>query len=181
MNSRLFAGKMRSGYGRIRDLLHEFLRYGLVGLLAFVVDVGAFNLLQYSGGNGPLHGMPLLAKTVSVVLATTVAFFGNRHWTFSHRARSGFRREYPLFFFFSGVGLIIALGCLWISHYLLGLESALADNIAANVVGLALGATFRFWSYRRFVFPALVDHHPLDQPQARSPDDRRTEQKDLHP
>jgi hypothetical protein len=37
----------------------------------------------------------------------------------------------------------------------MGWDSALADNISANVVGLALGTAFRFWSYRKFVFPAI--------------------------
>ncbi len=32
------------------------------------------------------------------------------------------------------------------------LRSQLADIISANVVGMALGTMFRFWSYRRFVF-----------------------------
>jgi hypothetical protein len=31
------------------------------------------------------------------------------------------------------------------------------------VVGLGLGTTFRFWSYRRYVFPALL-------PEAAAPD-----------
>ena len=35
---------------------------------------------------------------------------------------------------------------------MLGLTSRWADNISANVVGLALGTAFRFWSYRTFVF-----------------------------
>ena len=55
----------------------------------------------------------------------------------------------------NGVGLLIALACLAISHYVLDLTSPLADNVAANVIGLGLGAAFRFWSYRRWVFPAL--------------------------
>ena len=37
---------------------------------------------------------------------------------------------------------------------MLGLSGPLADNIAANVVGLLLGTLFRFWSYRTWVFPA---------------------------
>jgi hypothetical protein len=41
---------------------------------------------------------------------------------------------------------------LVLSHDLLGLTSRLADNISANVVGLALGTLFRYWSYQRFVF-----------------------------
>ena len=53
--------------------------------------------------------------------------------------------------------LLIALACLWFSHYALGLDNAVADNISANVIGLGLGTLFRFWSYRRWVFPALPD------------------------
>jgi hypothetical protein len=49
-------------------------------------------------------------------------------------------------------GMFIGLGCLWISHYLLGFTSLLADNISTNVVGLALGTAFRFWLYRVWVF-----------------------------
>ena len=39
-----------------------------------------------------------------------------------------------------------------ISHYVLGFTSLLADNIAANVVGLVLGTAFRFLMYRYWVF-----------------------------
>jgi hypothetical protein len=52
------------------------------------------------------------------------------------------------------VGLAISLLCLSISHYVLGFESVLASNVAANGVGLVLGTAFRFWSYRRFVWTA---------------------------
>ena len=62
------------------------------------------------------------------------------------------RKEYTLFFGFNAVGLAIALGCLGISHYLLDLTSPLADNVSANLIGMALGTVFRFWAYRRFVF-----------------------------
>ena len=61
-------------------------------------------------------------------------------------------REFALFVLFSAIALGIAVACLAVSHYVLGLTSPLADNIAANVVGLGLATTFRFWSYRRWVF-----------------------------
>lgn len=142
----------------VHRLAREIAKFGVVGLVAFVVDVGVFNLLRL-GAPGALGGMldekPLTAKTVSTIVATTVAYFGNRHWTFRHRGRSSLRREYVLFFALNGVGLLIALTCLGVSHYLLGFTSPLADNISANVVGLGLGTLFRFWSYRRFVFPEL--------------------------
>jgi len=98
-----------------------------------------------------------VAAAPSVVLAVTFAYFGNRHWTFRHRDRSGLGREYALFFMLNAVGLLIALTCLFFSHYVLGLQGPLADNVSANGVGLALGTTFRFWSYRKWVFPEIAD------------------------
>ena len=151
-------------YYRLGQLVRELMKFGVVGSVAFLVDLTVFNLVLHATGK------PLTSKVVSVVLATTVAYAGNRSWTFRRRSRSGVRREYVLFFLLNGVGLAIALTCLALSHYVLGFTSRLADNIAANVVGLALGTAFRFWSYRRFVFPALL-------PEAADP--RRTVSGDL--
>ncbi len=135
-------------------LLRELLLFGLVGGLGFVTDVGVFNLLRYAGEPGLLENKPLTAKAISVVAATMVTYLGNRHWTWGHRAWSGARREYVVFFALNAVGMAIALACLATSHYLLGLTSPLADNVSANGVGLVLGTGFRFWAYRRWVFRA---------------------------
>lgn len=140
-----------------RRLAHEVARFGTVGAIAFIVDVGTFNLLRFAGGEGPLYTKPLTAKVISVVLATIVAYLGNRFWTYRNRRHRGYTREYVMFFVFNGIGLLISLACLWFSHYLLGLTSPLADNIAANVVGLGLSTLFRFWSYRTYVFPRYED------------------------
>ncbi|MBI1379344.1 MAG: GtrA family protein [Frankiales bacterium] len=139
---------------RLGSLLHEVAKFGVVGIVALVVDVGLFNVLRFAGGEGPFYDKPLTAKVISVTVATTVAYFGNRYWTFRNRGRTTFRREYLLFFVLNGVGLGISVACLWFSHYALGLTGPVADNISANVVGLGLGTLFRFWSYRRWVFPA---------------------------
>lgn len=140
--------------GYIERIWHEAAKFGAVGLIALVVDIGLFNLLLYTHSS-PAYDKPLTAKIVSVIAATTVAYFGNRYWTFRHRGRTNMAREYVLFFVLNGAAMIIALSCLWISHYALGLTSALADNISANVIGLVLGTMFRFWSYRKWVFPEL--------------------------
>jgi putative flippase GtrA len=152
--------------GRLREaidvLIREMVKFGVVGAVALVVDVGVFNALRYSGGHGPLYDKPLSAKVISVALATLTAWAGNRYWTFRHRRRTAMHHELALFVLFNVVGMGIALACLGISHYVLDLRSPLADNISANGVGLALGTLFRFWAYRRFVFS---NNQPVVEPR----------------
>jgi putative flippase GtrA len=140
----------------VRDGVHlvvrELVKFGAVGAVAYVVDVSLFNLLRYGGGASPLEDKPLTAKIISAFVATVVAWLGNRYWTFRHRRRASRSREFALFVVMNAIGMGIAVACLGLSHYVLGLRSALADNISANVVGIVLGSAFRFWAYRRHVF-----------------------------
>ena len=77
---------------------------------------------------------------------------GNRFWTFrAHRGRQ-LLREGIEFGVVSVGGMLIGLACLFVSHYLLGFDSRLADNISSNVIGLGLGTLFRFTLYRTWVF-----------------------------
>jgi putative flippase GtrA len=142
---------------RFSDLLREVAKFGVVGLVALVVDVGLFNLLRFAGGEGPLYDKPLTAKAISVTVATVVAYLGNRFWTFRNRARTGFAREYVLFFVLNGVGLAISVGVWWIRHSGLTLRPRWAASIPATVTGFGLGTLSRFWSYRRWVFPEVPD------------------------
>ncbi|MFL6138990.1 MAG: GtrA family protein [Frankiaceae bacterium] len=137
-------------YAQLGHLVHEVVRFGLVGAANVVVDVGIFNALLF----GPLERKPLTAKVISTGIAIISSYFMNRHWTWRERARTGILRELPLFLVLSGIGLGITLGCLAVSHYGLDLTSKLADNIAANVIGLGLSMVWRFWSFKRWVFLA---------------------------
>lgn len=141
---------VRALYERFRHLLGEVARFGVVGAANTVIDIGLFNVLLLS----VLHGSPLKAKAISLTVAATSSYFMNRHWTWRDRARTGVGREYVLFIVLSAVGLAINEACLGFSHYVLGLQSHLADNISANVVGLGLATVWRFWSFKRWVFLA---------------------------
>ncbi|MFZ1362820.1 MAG: GtrA family protein [Candidatus Nanopelagicales bacterium] len=162
-------GKVATYYALARVkfdyLLREAAKFGVVGIIALIIDVGLFNLLMYSGPLAIFAGKPLTAKIVAVAVAMTFAYFANRFWTFRDRGRTSMAREYVLFVVLNLVGMGIALACLWFSHYALGLTSALADNISANVVGLILGTLFRFWAYRKWVFPAVEDELATDLAQ----------------
>lgn len=176
-----------TAFTRVRrsvDLLYrEVVKFGAVGGVAFVVDTGVFNLLLHTavGESLGLDQKPLTAKTISVLIATVVAWLGNRYWTFRHRRRASVRREFVLFGLMNAAGLAISLACLGFSRYILHLESPLADNISGNVIGLGLGTLFRFWAYRTFVFthdPSPDDPTPPGTPEAIAAD--LAEEHDRH-
>jgi putative flippase GtrA len=133
---------------RLRTELGKF--FG-VGLMAYLVAVGGFNLLVHLD-SAPLKSKPLTASILSGALSILVAYFGNRHWTWKERQRSGASREITLFFIINLISLSFTVICLAISRYILGFDSALADNISANIIGVGIGTLFRFWSYRTIVF-----------------------------
>ncbi|MEJ1154692.1 GtrA family protein [Microbacterium marmarense] len=126
----------------------QLVSFGFVGALAFVVDVTIYNLVRAT----VLQDSPIWSKVVSVAVATAVAWLGNRYLTFRRERSPQAFREGVLFAVVNVIGLFIAAGCLFISHYLLGFTSQLADNISGNGVGLVLGTTFRFAAYRWLVF-----------------------------
>jgi putative flippase GtrA len=95
---------------------------------------------------------PLGAKVVSVTIAVIVTWFGNRYWAFRNHRRNDFLKEFAEFAAVAVAGLGISLACLYLSHYVLGFQSILADNIATNVIGLVLSTAFRFFAYRHWVF-----------------------------
>lgn len=145
-------------------LIRYALKFGVIGLLGYVVDVAIFNALRLGVlGHGHFLQGPIGAKIVSVTIATLVTWFGNRYWTFREHRRQNYLLELVEFSVVALGGLAIGLLCLWVSHYLLGLDSLVADNISTNVVGLFLGTAFRFLLYRYWVY----GHHRKDGLTAR--------------
>ncbi|MFI6586677.1 GtrA family protein [Embleya sp. NPDC050493] len=132
--------------GRVARIRSEVTQFLVAGGLAYAVDVLVFNLGLSLGMGG------VAAKIVSSIPATIVAYVGNRYWTYRHRDRTGVGREYTLFFVFSAIAAGIQASSVFVSHTLMGYESKLADNISANIVGMALGTLFRFWAFRTWVF-----------------------------
>ncbi len=131
----------------MQSVLRRLGSFTAVGTVAFVVDISLFNIMA-SGFGVP----PIVSKVISVAAATSVSWLGSRYFTFRELGGRSKRQEAVLFGLTNLVGLGIAAGCLFISHYVLGLTTALADNVSGNVVGVLLGNVFRYFAYRFVVF-----------------------------
>jgi putative flippase GtrA len=127
----------------------------VVGGIAFVVDAVTFNLLAFgiTATGGPLYDLPLVAKSIAILVATVVTYVGNRYWTFSSRHIERRFSRYVIFVLLNMAAIGIQLGCLAFSRYVLGLEGILADNISGTFIGQALATLFRYFTYDRWVFP----------------------------
>ena len=133
---------------RFADLIPELAKFGLVGLIGSVVDLG---------GAAYLHGVvgigPMVSKGLSIIAATVITYLGSRFWTFRHRVNQALMREGALFVALNVVGLAIAEGVIALVTYGFGLKGALAYNVA-SVAGTGLGTIFRYFSYKKWVFLA---------------------------
>jgi putative flippase GtrA len=135
-------------YSRVRTMLPELLKFGIVGGIGTVIDLGGAAVLH-----GKYHVEPLAAKAVSTSLATVLTYLGSRFWTFKHRENQELKREAVLFIMLNLVGLALAEVVVGLVTYGFDLHGQLEYN-AASFVGTGFGTIFRFWAYRRWVFLA---------------------------
>lgn len=127
-------------------------KFLLVGGLATAVTIGVFNLLVHVGSPPLLNHQPIPAYGIALVVGLAVNYLGNRFWVFDSAASGPIVRQVLTFLIVNAAAFAIPAACLGVSRYLLGLDSAAADNLSANVVGLVLATAMRWWLYRRVVF-----------------------------
>jgi len=139
----------------LRSRVAELAKFGVIGIIAFAADLGVFNWLRFVWDDSPIAHKPLTCRAISVTIATTMSYLGNRGWTWRHVATTSVAREYTTFFAVNAVALLIGIVFLAFSNYVLNLHTPLADN-TANVLSVAVGTAFRFWAYRRYVFSAVT-------------------------
>ncbi|MHA3023223.1 GtrA family protein [Mycobacterium sp. BMJ-28] len=144
---------------------HELIKFALVGATTFVIDSAIFYTLKLT----VLEPKPVTAKIIAGIVAVIASYILNREWSFKDRGGRERHHEALLFFAVSGVGVLLSMAPLWVSSYMMGLRvpevsltvENIADFVSAYVIGNLLQMAFRFWAFRRFVFP---DEH------ARNPD-----------
>lgn len=140
---------------RLHRLTSEVAKFLTVGGVATLVSLLIFNVLVHGFlvySPGPMHQWPLTSYVLANLVGMVVSYRGSRSWAFRHREVVGAAGGRLAFFVINTVTMAIPLLLLAASRYLLDLDNVVADNLAANVVGLALGTAARFWAFRRFVF-----------------------------
>lgn len=134
---------------------HEFraaARFLIVGAASTVLTIGLFNLLVHVGQRPLLGSRPVSGYMLAMLAGLCLNYAGNRFWAFGNTRPVNRWSEIGGFLVANAVAIAIPSVCLAISRYALRLDSALADNISANVVGLVLATLARWIAYRFVVF-----------------------------
>ncbi|MCX5391085.1 GtrA family protein [Streptomyces sp. NPDC006482] len=134
---------------RLNGLFREVAKFGVVGGLGVLVNLGVFNLVRHFSDLQVVR-----ASLVATVVAIGFNYVGFRYFTYRDRDKSGRTKELSLFLLFSLVGMVIENGVLYAATYGFGWDGPLASNFF-KFFGIGIGTLFRFWSYRTWVFRAL--------------------------
>jgi len=143
---------------------HELIKFAIVGGTTFIIDSAIFFALKLT----ILEPKPVTAKVIAGIVAVIASYVLNREWSFRDRGGRERHHEALLFFAFSGVGVLLSMAPLWASSYILQLRvpnvsltvENLADFVSAYIIGNLLQMGFRFWAFRRWVFPDQFARNP---------------------
>ncbi len=135
----------------------ELLKFAVVGGTTFVIDNGIWYLLKLT----ILEDKPVTAKIIAIIIATIVSYVLNREWSFRTRGGRERHHEAALFFLISGIGVALNSAPLYVSRYWLQFEEPhvsrlvqeIADFTSGSIIGMLLAMFFRFWAFKRWVFP----------------------------
>lgn len=154
----------------------ELLKFAFVGGVCFVVT----NVVNYALKLTILNDKPVTALVLAVLIATVVSYVLSREWSFNTRGGRERPHEAALFFLISGVSVALNSTPLLVSRYVFDLEvphvSLLVQEIADYTSGMILGTlvamVFRWWAFRKWVFPQ-AGARPRTLPRGRPGHDER--------
>ena len=143
---------------------HELIKFAIVGGTTFIIDSAIFYTLKLT----ILEPKPVTAKIISGIVAVIASYILNREWSFRDRGGRERHHEALLFFGVSAVGVLLSMAPLYFSSYVLQLRvpdvsltmENIADFVSAYVIGNLLQMAFRFWAFRRWVFPDEFGRNP---------------------
>ena len=113
----------------MKKLLAQFMKFGVVGVIAFVIDYGLLALLT------ELFGINyLVSATISFTASVVFNYVASMRYVFTHKEGLSRRREFVIFVVLSVIGLLINNGCMWAGVELLGVHYLLTKIVATAIV-----------------------------------------------
>lgn len=110
-------------------LLTQIAKFGIVGVIATIIDFGVMNLLHYG-----LRLDILFANTAGFVVSLMFNYAASMKFVFEHRDGMSKCREFAIFVILSVIGLLLNDGIVLSLNKGIGLEANMAKVAATALV-----------------------------------------------
>ena len=113
----------------MQKLLQQFMKFGVVGFLAFLIDFGTMTFLT------EVFGVPYLASTtIGFIVAVVFNYYASMRYVFSHKEDMSRRREFIIFVVLSVIGLGLNDVLMFVGVDLVHFDYRLVKILATAVV-----------------------------------------------
>lgn len=113
----------------MKFLIKQFMKFGVVGALAFLIDYGLMVALT------ELLGMNyLISATISFTVSVIFNYIASMRYVFTHKDGMSRRREFIIFVILSIIGLLINDGLMYLMTDLGGISYLVSKLVATAIV-----------------------------------------------
>ena len=113
----------------MRNLIEQILKFGIVGVIATVIDFGVMIFLTEVFGVNPVA-----SATVSFIVSLIFNYLASMRYVFRHREGMSRRREFTIFVVLSVIGLGINDALMWVGTAFAALDYRLVKVGATAIV-----------------------------------------------
>lgn len=113
----------------MRKLIEQIMKFGVVGVIAFIIDFGVMVFLTEVFGIDPV-----ISATVSFIISVIFNYAASMRYVFSHREGMSRTREFVIFVVLSAIGLGINDLLIWAGTDLAPFDYRLVKIFATAVV-----------------------------------------------
>lgn len=125
----------------MKRLMEQIVKFGAVGVAAFIIDYGIMVLLTEAFGIPPVA-----SATASFVISVIFNYLASMKYVFSHKADLSRKREFTIFVALSVAGLLLNDAIMWA-----GTEIALIDYRAVKIAATAIVMVWNFITRKTFL------------------------------
>lgn len=115
----------------MKKLIAQFMKFGVVGVIAFLIDYGLMVALT------ELFGVPyLISNTISFIVSVVFNYLASMRYVFERRDDMSRRREFIIFVILSVIGLILNDVLMWFFVSLCFIDYRIAKFIVTFLVAI---------------------------------------------
>ena len=113
----------------MEKLIAQFMKFGVVGVIAFVIDYGLMvALTELAGVNY------LISATISFTVSVVFNYLASMRYVFTHKQGLSRRREFVIFVVLSVIGLGVNDLLMWLGSSVLGVSYLIVKIVATAIV-----------------------------------------------